>query len=117
MKRQAKRNITPRTQEFLKLHKEAYESALKDPDKASRAVVQAMDQVYHSTAFLLRPHSTDEYEKVMQYIKLRRLEIIANYDDYVGQELQEIRAKLKKAVAADDPDVRKAALELESSKT
>ena len=43
----AKRKITPRTQEFLKLHKEAYKVALDGEalDKASRAVVQAMDKV------------------------------------------------------------------------
>lgn len=49
----AKRKITPRTQEYLKLHKDAYKAALDGgaPGKASQADVQAMDQVYYSAAF------------------------------------------------------------------
>lgn len=57
---QAKRKITPRTQQFLKLHKDAYE---------------------------------------------------ANYGDYLGHELQEIRRDLKAAPTGAGPEVAKAALE------
>ena len=41
----AKRKITPRAQECLKLHKDAYNAALDGdvPEKAACAVVQAMD--------------------------------------------------------------------------
>lgn len=68
----AKRKITPRTQEFLKLHKDAYKAALDGgaPEKASRAVVQAMDQVYYSAAFYLKPRSSEEYEHLMHYVRL-----------------------------------------------
>ena len=93
---EAKRKITPRTREFLKLHRDAYKAALdsKAPEKASRAVVQALDQVYYSAAFYLKPRSSEEHEHLMHYIKLRRLELLANYGDYLGQGLGEIRADL-----------------------
>lgn len=114
-----KRKITPRTQEFLKLHKDAYKAALNGvtPEKASRAVVQAMDQVYYSAAFYLKPRSPEEHENLMLYVKLRRLELLANYGDYLGQELQEIRADLKAAAAGASSEVREAALELGPQKT
>ncbi len=69
----AKRKITPRTREFLKLHKDACKVALdgEPPDKASRAVVRAMDKVYFSAAFYLKPRSSDELEHLMLYVKLR----------------------------------------------
>jgi hypothetical protein len=115
----ARRKITPRTQEFLKLHKDAYKAALDGgaPEKASRAVVQALDQVYYSAAFYLKPRSSEEHEHLMLYVKLRRLELLANYGDYLGQELQEIRADLKVAATGARSEVREAALELGPSKT
>lgn len=93
----AKKKITPRTQEFLKLHKDAYEVALKHQAsvEASRAVVQAMDEVHYSAAFYLKPRSSEEYDRFKLYLNLRWLEFMANYSDYVGKELQEVRAKLK----------------------
>ena len=95
----AKRKITPRTQVFLKLHKDAYKAALEAQalEEASQAVVQSMDQVYYSAAFYLKPRSSEEYEHLMLYVKLRRLEFLANYGDYLGQELQEIQVDLKTA--------------------
>ncbi|MCJ1306219.1 hypothetical protein MMC08_009037 [Hypocenomyce scalaris] len=115
----AKRKITPRTQEFLKLHKDAYKAALEGraPEKASRAVVQAMDQVYYSAAFYLKPRSLEEHEHLMHYVKLRRLELLANYGHYLGQQMQEIRADLKAAATDADSEVREAALELRPLKT
>lgn len=116
----AKRKITPRTQEFLKLHKDAYKVALDGSasEKASCAVVQAMDQVYYSAAFYLKPRSSEEHEHLMHYVKLRRLELLANYGDYLGQELQEIRADLKAAAATGASSaVREAVLELGPPKT
>lgn len=115
----AKQKITPRTQEFLKLHKDAYKVALdgEAPDKASRAVVQAMDKVYFSAAFYLKPRSSEEHEHLMRYVKLRRLEFLANYGDYFGQELQIIRADLKAAAVDADSEIRTAALKLAPPKT
>ena len=115
----AKRKITPRTQEFLKLHKDAYKAALDGgaPEKASRAVVQAMDEVYYSAAFFLKRRSSKEHDHLMGYIKLRRLELLANYGDYLGQELQEIRADLKAAATGAGSEVREAAQELGPPKT
>ena len=45
----------------------------------------------------------------MHYVKLRRLEFLASYGDYLGQELQEIRADLKAAATVTGPEVQKAA--------
>ena len=114
-----KRKITPRTQEFLKLHKDAYKAALADEAQAEtpRAVVQAMDQVYYSGSFYFKARSSDEHEKLMLYIKLRRLELLANYGDYLGQELQDIRANLKAAATGAGPDLKEAAVELGPPKT
>ena len=108
----SKRKITPRTQEFLKLHKDAYKVALEAPDKVSQAVVQVMDQVYYSAAFYFKARSSEEYDSLMCYLKLRRLELLANYGDYVGQELQEIRADLKAAAIGASSDVQQAATHL-----
>ncbi|MCJ1481905.1 hypothetical protein MMC06_002066 [Schaereria dolodes] len=115
----AKRKITPRTQAILKLHKDAYKAALDNgaPEKASRAVVQAMDQVYYSAAFYLKPRSSKEHENLMHYVKLRRLELMANYGNYLGQELQEIRVDLKAAATGAGSEVGEAALELRPPKT
>ena len=106
-----KQKITPRTQEFLKLHKDAYKAALESPGEASQAVVQAMDQVYYSAAFYFKARSSEEYDSLMCYVKLRRLELLANYGDYLGQELQEIRADLKAAAIGASSEVRQAATE------
>ena len=114
-----KRKITPRTEEFLKLHKDAYKAALNHevPDQASRIVVQAMDRVYYSAAFHFKPRSSNEHERLMTYVKLRRLELLANYGDYVRQELQVIREDLKKAATGASFEVRTAAAELGPPKT
>ena len=110
----AKRKITPRTQVFLKLHKDAYKVALEAqaPKEASQAVVQVMDEVYCSAAFYFKPRSLEEYEHLMLYVKLRRLEFLANYGEYLGQELQEIRLGLKAIAIGASSEVRVAAIEL-----
>ena len=115
----AKQKITPRTREFLKLHKDAYTVALDSgaPEKASRAVVQAMDQAYHSFWFYFKPHSSEEHGHLMHYVKLRRLELLSNYGDYLGQGLQGIRADLEAAATGDGSEVQYAALELGPPKT
>lgn len=115
----AKRNVTPRTQEFLNLHKDAYKAALEDsaPGNASRAVVQVLDKVYYSAAFYFKPRSSKELEFHMLYLKLRRLELRANYGDYLGQGLQEMRANLKAEATGADSEVREAALELGPPRT
>lgn len=103
----AKRKITPRTQEFLRQHKDAYKVALERgaEDKASCAVVQALDKVYYSTSFYLKPRSAEEFGKLQAFVKLRRLELLANYGDYLGQELQQILAD--ELAGADMGDLRK----------
>ncbi|KAL8823161.1 MAG: hypothetical protein Q9191_006118 [Dirinaria sp. TL-2023a] len=70
--------------------------------EASQFVVKAMDEAYCCTAFLFRPRTSDEHQHLMVYVKLRRLELLANYGDYLGQELQEIRANLKQAALSPD---------------
>jgi hypothetical protein len=53
----------------------------------------------------------------MHYVKLRRLELLANYGNYLGQELQEIRAGLKAVATSAGSELREAALELGLPKT
>ena len=111
----AKRKFTPRTQEFLRLHKDAYKVALdnESPDKASRAVVQALDQVYYSAAFYFKPASSEDYQRCMYFVKLRRLELLVNYGDYLRYELQGIiRAKLKAKAIGASSEVQQAAEKL-----
>ena len=115
----AKRKITPRTQEFLKLHKEAYKVALDGEalDKASHAVVQAMDRVYSSAWFYFQPRSSEEHDRLMHYVKLRRLEFVANYGPYLGQELQVIRVDLEAAAKGASSKIGHAAPKLGPPKT
>jgi hypothetical protein len=49
--------------EFLELHKDVYKAALdsRAPEKASCAVVQAIDQVYYSAAFYFKLRSSGEH--------------------------------------------------------
>ena len=115
----AKRRITPRTQEFLKLQKEAYENALDGgtPGTDPRAVVQAMDKFYYSAAYYFRPRSLNEYEHLMHYVKLRRLDLMANYGNQFGQKIHESRANHKTVGAKADTDMREATLKPEPSTT
>lgn len=115
----ATRKITPRTQEFLRLHKDAYEIALDSeaPDKASRAVVQALDRVYYSAAFYFKPASSEDHQRYMYFVKLRRLELLANYGDYLGYEVQGVRAELKAKAIGASPEVQQAAEKLGPRRT
>ncbi len=111
----AKRKVTPRTEEFLRQHKDAYKVALESeaPNEASRAFVQALDKVYYSSSFYFKPRSPDEYEHLMDFVKLRQLELRANYGDYLGYEASLLRAKMKEAAAgahSENPAVRDASL-------
>lgn len=82
---------------FLNLGKDAYQIALEVEvsDQKAPAVVQAYDKVYSSSAFHFRPRASDEYKRYMDYVKLRRFELLASYGDDFGQEQQLIRANLK----------------------
>ena len=79
-------------------HKDAYKVALEDesPNEASRAFVQALDKVYYSASFYFKPRSPDELEHLMSFVKLWRLELRANYGDYLGHEASLFRADTKK---------------------
>lgn len=114
----AKRKITPRTQEFLKLHKHAYKIALNNEaiDQSSQAIIQAINTVYFSASFYLKPRTSKKHDHLMCYIKLRQLEFLANYGDYLRQELTQIRADLKQAADGAAPNVREAAANLGSSR-
>lgn len=115
----AERKITPRTQELLKIHEDACKVALGDetPDEAARVVVQALDKVYYSGTFCLKPRSTEEYDRPVLYVKLRRLKLLVNYGDYLGHELQFFPALLKVAAIGDDAEITEAAYELGPKKT
>lgn len=105
---ESERKVTPRTIEFLNLHKDAYKVVLekKTLEEPSLAVVQALDRVYFSAAFYFRARLSDEYNTFMYYVNLRRLELLANYGDCLGQELQEIRAKLKAVAVSAGAEVQ-----------
>ena len=109
----AKRKVTPRTEEFLRQHKDAYKVALESeaPNEASLAFVQALDEVYYSASFYFKPRSPEEHEHLMTLVKLRRLELRANYGDYLGLEASLFRADMKEAAAgahSENPAVRDA---------
>ncbi|KAM0795317.1 hypothetical protein BDR22DRAFT_871703 [Usnea florida] len=109
----AKRKVTPRAEEFLRQYKDAYKVALESesPNEASRAFVQALDKVHYSASFYFKPRSPDELEHLMSFVKLRRLELRANYGDYLGHEASLFRADRKEAAAgahSENPAVREA---------
>lgn len=100
-----RRDTTPRTQVFLNLHKNAYQVALVDevPDESCCKVVRSMDEVYCSAPFYFKTRDPAEQKFFQAYLQLRKLELLANSGDYVGQELQQIRAHLKLvSIEADD---------------
>lgn len=75
-----------------------------------------MDQVYYSASFYLKPPSSEDHQRYILYIyiyimKSLQLELLAIYGDYLGQELQGIRANLKAAAISSSSKVQKAALE------
>ena len=115
----AKRKITPRTRAFLSIHKDAYKVALENPSpgKASLAVIQTLDDVYHSAAFYFKPRQPEEHGRFLCYVELRRMELKANYGDYLGQDLQNFRADLKQASVGASSEVQNAATLLGPPKT
>lgn len=98
----------------MKLHQEAYEKALVDPFKnpAAVAVVQTLDRVFYTEAFYFEPRQGKDYEQLLAFVKLRQLELLTNYEDYLGHELQELRAGLKEAAKTGRKDVQKASVAL-----
>ena len=95
------RKITPRTEWLLRFQKDAYKIALEGeaPTEASIAVVQALDKTYYSNAFYFKPRLPDEHDHLMNYVKLQRLELLANYGNYLGQEGSLFRAGFKAAAS------------------
>lgn len=117
-----KGDITPRTRTFLKLHQEAYEKTLSDFSKntAAVAVVKALDTVYYTEAFYFKPRQEKDRDQLQAFVKLRQLEMLANYGDYLEQELQELqelRAELKEASKTGGNDFKEAALAPRPPKT
>ncbi|KAI4213847.1 MAG: hypothetical protein LQ351_003542 [Letrouitia transgressa] len=106
-----KQKITPRTRTFLQFYKDTYKVALDGQlDDPARAVVQALDRVYSSSAFYFRPRRSEEMKDFEGYMKLRRMKMLANYGDYLGQDLSNIRSHLKAvARARNNDDLREAA--------
>ena len=73
-----------------------------------------MDKVFFSARYYIKPRSSEEHEHLVHYVKLRRLELLVNHGNYLGQELQVIR---KAAAIGADSEIRKAALDLGPPKT
>lgn len=86
--------ITPRTLTFLNLSKEAHKVALESetPSEKAVAVVQEYDRVYHAEAFLLQPQSAQALQRISNLTKLRRLQILTHYRDYIRPNLHDVRA-------------------------
>jgi hypothetical protein len=103
------------------MHIDAHKTALHDEARkeASVAVVQALDHVYCLEAFLLKPRKADDHDFYMQFVKLRRMELLANYGDYLDRSLRPARAHLKKGAAAEDAssDLKEASIALDGPKT
>ena len=99
-----RRNITPRTKTFLKLYTDAYKAALESPSLAANSVVKAMDEVYCHSTFFFKAVEPDKQKQIDDLLKLKRLEFLANYGDYFGEQSQRIRARLNKLpdTTADD---------------
>lgn len=91
----SKRNISPRTREFLARYKTAYKDALIESTQGNIQVVKALDGLYSSCAYYFNPLPPFKQEYFDAYIELRQFELIANYGDYLGEELQRFRADLK----------------------
>lgn len=91
-----KRDLTPRTKDFLSMHKDAYQAALATMQSVEnrercRREVQTFDKIYRSNAFLYRTISTQEMEGLNTIRKIREYEILARYGDYLAQEVQDFR--------------------------
>ena len=100
---QERRNITPRTQAFLGMAKDAYKIALeeeKEKSEAANRVVQKCDEIYFSNAFFFKPREPKEFEDFNWLLRMRRLEYQVNYGNDLGEELQGMSADLKKAASA-----------------
>ncbi|KAI9723304.1 MAG: hypothetical protein M1812_001187 [Candelaria pacifica] len=114
IKQAANRRITPRTEVFLELAKEAYNAALDTdaPNDKSVAVVQTFDEIYNNGAFFFKDRTPEDYEQLMHYVRLRRMELRANYGDYLGQTLGDSTTRLKAEAETSGDEVKNAYLEL-----
>jgi hypothetical protein len=90
------------------------------PEMASRTVIQAMDRVYSSASFYFKELPLLEDDEItIKLAKLRQLELYAEYGDYLGQTLENVRKDLKAAAKAsgDDEEMRKAVAVLRGPKS
>ncbi|KAI9668497.1 MAG: hypothetical protein M1829_005375 [Trizodia sp. TS-e1964] len=101
-----KRDITPRTQNFLEMHLSALKEALNPSPSPSLADkfqnlgrVQLYDEIWYSESFLRRKYSREEMQRLGRVRKLREMEIISNYGNYLGLELKNFRIKLWEGAA------------------
>ena len=92
-----KRDLTPRTKDFLCMHQEAYQTALENTRQRVEDVeeslkeVQTFDKIYCSHAFLNRTIPTPEMDCMKALLRIRESEILARYGDYLAQEVQDFR--------------------------
>ena len=104
--RAEKRKITPRTETFMYHYKNAYKDALQNTNPDSRAshinLVSTLDKVYQSEAFYFAARLPEDYNQLMVYAQLRRMEFMANYGDWAGIETTEIRNDLSVAAQGSE---------------
>ncbi len=85
------RKISPVTHAFMKKYHDAYEHALESTTERNIGAVFAYDELLHSKAFLQREFSNSEMELVHELQRLRELEFLASYGDYLGANTSELR--------------------------
>ena len=109
------RDLTPRTRSFLEMYKAAYQKAIdrgeEDEQQHQRHVVAVLtyDRLYHSNAFLKHDLTSAEAKRVTAIRKVRELEILCKYGDYVGHEVQSLRKNIYKQQADSGDEIELAA--------
>ena len=76
--------------------------------------------MYYSKSFYFKPRSSEEHERFVDYVKLRQLELLANYGDYLEHEASLFRADLKEAFSgahSENPEILEASRGLSGPRT
>lgn len=94
-KRVEKRNISPRSEIFLQLYKDAAENALlvKDDEARQQFCIQLYryDKFIHYNGFMSKKPTEQQQTLEQQLLKLKKLEYYARYGDYFARELAALR--------------------------
>ncbi len=93
--RAEERNLTPRSQMFLQLYKEAADNALQVVDEDVRACyytrLYRYDQFIQQNFWLCKEPTEQHKELEQKLLELKRLEYYARYGDHLTSELAEVK--------------------------